>query len=155
MPLCKCVVIEEFASPRCRIFLAKTDDLHLKSAQNGRFSQPLTSGSNIAWGRPKNPPKGSSSGRDFLDSRLQGRGVRLIILSPNGPTRPSPRLSLGTHLVTSDGKSVFPGVLWRIRAILGKEEKSESRKRKPLRIKGRNENRWYNFGKVFADVTYY
>jgi hypothetical protein len=38
----KWVVKGKFASPRCHIFLARIDDLHSKSAQNGRFGHPLT-----------------------------------------------------------------------------------------------------------------
>jgi hypothetical protein len=33
--------IAEFAFPRCPYFLAKIDDLHLKSKQNGRFGHSL------------------------------------------------------------------------------------------------------------------
>jgi hypothetical protein len=36
-----------FASPNSSTSPAKIDDLHLKSAQNGRFSQPLTSGRSL------------------------------------------------------------------------------------------------------------
>jgi len=38
------VVKGKTAFPRCLIFLNRIDDLHLKSAQNRRFSVPLTSG---------------------------------------------------------------------------------------------------------------
>ncbi len=42
------VVKGKFASPRWPNFLSRIEDLHLKSAQNDRFSHPLTSGRNLA-----------------------------------------------------------------------------------------------------------
>jgi hypothetical protein len=38
------------ASARWRIFLVRNDNLKLKSAQNGRFGHPLTTGSTVRSG---------------------------------------------------------------------------------------------------------
>ena len=140
--------------PIAALPLAKIDDFHLKSAILLKICPPRITGRKMASGTPKIPPHSTCSDQNFVGSCPRRRRVHLVIDENQSSYPALPKAILCTPLLTSGGKSQFPGVAPLRRVIFGKLEKLENRKRKPRRIKDRSQGPKGNFNELLANVTY-
>jgi hypothetical protein len=109
----------------------------------------------LRGGPPKILPTGRGSGQDFLDSRHRDRKVQSIIHGLKRPTRQSPKELPSTRLLSSGDKSEFYRRTLRNQGHFREAGKSETRKRKPREIKGRNRDQGANNDSLPPNCTYY
>jgi len=99
------IVKDEFAFRKCPYFPAGIDDLHLKSAQNGKIGQPWTTGRKIARKQVKISPAGRGLSQDSLGLFPKDRRVPLVIDETQNSYPAFPKAIFRTQLPSSFAKS--------------------------------------------------